>query len=49
MKSNLKHFPSLRMAPKYAQLQIFIQANITVGTKKQKPGKNDHIWLVAVL
>ena len=36
------------MAPKHAQLQIFIQANSTEG-KKLKPVKNDHIWLVVVL
>ena len=37
------------MAPKHAQLQIFIQANITVGKKNKKPSKNDHIWLMVVL
>ena len=31
MKSRLKQFQSSRMASKHAQLQIFIQANITVG------------------
>ena len=32
-----------------AQLQIFIQANISVGKKYQKPAKKDHICLLAFL
>ena len=48
MKNNLEHFESSRMAPKHAQLQIFIQANVTMG-KNESPAKNDHIWLVVIL
>ena len=36
------------MAPKHIQLQIFIQADITIG-KNLKPEKNNHIWLVMVI
>ena len=36
------------MVPKYAQLKIFIQTNITVG-KNLKPVKVDYIWLAVVL
>ena len=43
MKSNLKHFPSLRMAPKHAQLQIFIQANITVRKKTETWQERPHL------
>ena len=36
------------MAPKHAQLQIFIQVNITMG-KNESTAKNDRIWLVVIL
>ena len=36
------------MVPKHKQLQVFIQANFTVG-KKLNSAKNDHILLVVIL
>ena len=33
LKSNLNHFVSSRMAPKHVQLQVFTQANISVGKR----------------
>ena len=43
MKSNTKHFQSLRMAPKHAELQIFIQANITVEKKLETCHEQPHL------
>ena len=43
VKSNLEHFQSLRMTLKHAQLQIFIQANITVGKKQKTCQERPHL------